>query len=293
VSGSDPQANRSSDQKSEEPNVVFRDKRRIDPTTGEVRGSGWGSNNPFAAAPDPSDPAQAGQPIAAEITADSEEFAKLAADLAERTKDLQRITAEYANYRKRVDRDRELLLNNAKASIAGELLPVLDDLELAKAHGDLNGAFKAVADRLIGVLEKAGLQGFGDQGDPFDPAHHEAVQFGTSAEVDTPTVTSVFRRGYSFKERQLRAAVVSVTGPEHDGPTDKDSNGSPAGDSTRSTGDNVTDPETPAAEEADLLDREDDAKARSEQESKTGVVPSLSEEPATTDGQPAPTEDPA
>jgi molecular chaperone GrpE len=269
----------------EEPHVVFRDKRRIDPNTGDVRDSGWGNNNPFAAAPDPADPAQAGQPINAQTSADSAEFAKLAADLAERTGDLQRITAEYANYRKRVDRDRELLTSNAKASLATELLPVLDDLELAKAHGDLTGAFKSVADRLVGLLEKAGLQGFGDPGDPFDPAHHEAVQFGTSADVDAPTVTSVFRRGYSFKDRPLRAAVVSVTGPDHDSPAGSNPNAS--------SGEEVTVPNTPAAEEADLLDRQDDAEARSEQESKTGVVPDLSAEPAATEGQPAATEDPA
>ena len=106
----------------------------------------------------------------------------------------------------------------AKAAVVGDLLGVLDDIELAQKHGDLTGAFKSVADRLIGALEKAGLKGFGAEGDAFDPAHHEAVQFGTSAEVEAPTVTGVFRRGYEFKDRPLRAAVVVVTGPEHDAP---------------------------------------------------------------------------
>ena len=268
--------NGKSNQSQEEPHVVFRDKRRIDPTTGEVRDPLAASNNPFAGMSNPGDPGQAAQPIEAQITADSEEFAKLVADLAERTADLQRITAEYANYRKRVDRDREVLVTNAKAQLAGELLSVLDDIELAKVHGDLNGAFKSVADRLVNTLERVGLQGFGAEGDTFDPAHHEAVQFGTSTEVDAPTVTSVFRRGYSFKDRPLRAAVVSVTGPEHE-----------------STGETVSTPNTPAAEAADAADRADDAKARSEQESKSGAVPDLEADHPTTDGQPTPTEDPA
>ncbi len=283
--------NRQANQSHEEPHVVFRDKRRIDPTTGEVRDpfgsdpfrSDPSKSDPFGGATNPGDPTQASQPINAEITADSEEFAKLATELAERTSDLQRVTAEYANYRKRVDRDREVLVTNAKASVAGDLLSVLDDIELAKAHGDLTGAFKSVADRLIGALEKAGLQGFGAEGDPFDPAHHEAVQFGTSPDVDSPTVTGVFRRGYSFKDRPLRAAVVSVTGPEQAAPA-----GDPAADLTAAAATDL-----PAAEEADLLDLADDARARSEQESKQGTVPDLGTGPATTDGQPSATESPA
>ena len=256
----------------EEP-VVIRDKRRIDPETGAVRDGNWGGNNPFPPASNPADPTQAGQPITAQVTADSEDFAKLAADLAERTADLQRVTAEYANYRKRVLRDQEVLVTNAKAAMAGELLAVLDDVELAKTHGDLTGAFKAVAERLIGVLERLGLQGFGAQGDRFDPAHHEAVQFGTSTEVTAPTVTSVFRRGYSFKERPLRAAVVSVTGPEHEE-------------------DHVSTPNTPEALAADDEDRQADATARSGQESRQETAPDLNtdEKPA---GNPPAAEDPA
>lgn len=212
------------------------------------------------------------------VPAENPEIAKLAADLAERTADLQRVTAEYANYRKRVDRDRELAAVTAKASLASDLLGVLDDLELAQRHGDLTGAFKSVAERLTSTLEKAGLQGFGAEGDAFDPAHHEAVQFGTSADVATPTVTSVFRRGYSFKDRPLRAAVVVVTGPDHDAVHDP------------TNGESVN---TPEADAADLADRADDAKARAEQESKTGVVPDLSSDTDTVDGQPRPAEDPA
>ncbi|HEY3610592.1 MAG TPA: nucleotide exchange factor GrpE, partial [Pseudonocardiaceae bacterium] len=124
------------------------------------------------------------------------------------------LTAEYANYRKRVDRDRESVLVSAKASLAGELLSVLDDIERAAAHGDLTGAFKAVADKLVATLQKAGLAPFGRIGEPFDPSVHEAVQHDTSPDVTDPTVTAVFRRGYQLGDRVLRAALVAVTDHE-------------------------------------------------------------------------------
>ncbi|NUT53614.1 MAG: nucleotide exchange factor GrpE, partial [Saccharothrix sp.] len=139
---------------------------------------------------------------------------ELKAQLDERTADLQRLTAEYANYRKRVERDRELVVTNAKAQIANELLGVLDDVERAGAHGDLTGAFKAVADKLVGALHGSGLEPFGHEGEEFDPSVHEAVQHGTSPDVSGPTVTAVLRRGYRFGERVLRPALVAVTDHE-------------------------------------------------------------------------------
>ena len=102
--------------------------------------------------------------------------AELAAQVAERTADLQRVSAEYANYRRRVDRDRESVLVSARVQFVSELLTVLDDLERADAHGDLTGPFKAVADKLIAVVQKLGLESFGLEGEPFDPSVHEAVQ---------------------------------------------------------------------------------------------------------------------
>jgi len=126
------------------------------------------------------------------------------------------VTAEYANYRKRVDRDRESVVAAAKASVVLDLLTVLDDLDRARAHGDLVGSFGTVADKLTGALTKLGLQRSGEVGDHFDPAVHEAVQFGTSADVAEPTVTAVFRSGYKLGERLVRPAVVVVTGPEHE-----------------------------------------------------------------------------
>ncbi|GLZ37528.1 nucleotide exchange factor GrpE [Actinokineospora sp. NBRC 105648] len=136
------------------------------------------------------------------------------AQLDERTADLQRLQAEYANYRKRVDRDREAVVSSAKAQVVTDLLSVLDDVERAGAHGDLTGAFKAVAEKLIGSLQKAGLEPFGHEGEPFDPSVHEAVQHNTSTDVDGPTVTGVLRRGYRFGDRVVRAALVAVTDAE-------------------------------------------------------------------------------
>src|SRR5262249_12123689 len=139
-----------------------------------------------------------------------------------RTADLQRLQAEYANYRKRVDRDRETVVMTAKASVVNDLLPLLDDLERAEQHGDLTGAFKSVADKLVAGLQRAGLEPFGTEGEPFDPSVHEAVQHSTSPEVAGPTVTTVLRRGYRFGDRALRAALVGVTDHEPSGPPPED-----------------------------------------------------------------------
>ena len=199
----------------EEP-VVISDKRRIDPETGELRQPGGFFSSPFGRKSDPGDPNEASQPIAVQTEGDvALEAAQQEA--AERTADLQRVTAEYANYRKRVDRDRELVVKNAKASLLTELLTVLDDVDRADRHGDLTGAFKAVAERLTGILTKAGLTQFGVVGDEFDPAKHEAVQFATSPEVTVQTVTTIMRHGYTLGDRLVRPAVVGVTGPDTDG----------------------------------------------------------------------------
>ena len=184
---------------------MVRDRRRIDPDTGQVR--------PAPEPEDASQPEPADSPEPAGPEAASQE-AELKAQLDERTADLQRLQAEYANYRKRIDRDREVVINTAKASVAQELLSVLDDIERAQQHGDLTGAFKAVADKLVGTLERVGLESFGHDGEEFDPSVHEAVQHDTSPEVSGPTVTAVLRRGYRFGDRVLRPALVGVTDHE-------------------------------------------------------------------------------
>jgi molecular chaperone GrpE len=142
------------------------------------------------------------------------ELAALRTALEERTRDLQRVTAEYANYRKRVDRDRALVVEQASGNVLGALLPVLDDLDRARDHGDLVGPFGAVAEQLTGALTKFGLTVFGAKGDPFDPTRHEAVAHLTSAEVTEPTCIDVMRRGYLLGERLLRPALVAVADPE-------------------------------------------------------------------------------
>jgi molecular chaperone GrpE len=127
---------------------------------------------------------------------------------------LQRISAEYSNYRRRVDRDRQLVIDSAKAQVVTQLLTVLDDIERAQEHGDLSGAFKAVADKVVAALQAQGLEPFGRIGDIFDPGVHEAVQHSTSPDVEKPTVTAVLRLGYRFGERVLRPAMVAVTDAE-------------------------------------------------------------------------------
>ncbi len=139
---------------------------------------------------------------------------RLRAEVDERTKDLQRVTAEYANYRKRVDRDRALVVEQATGNVLSVLLPILDDLDRARDHGDLVGPVGAVADQLTSTLAKFGLTPFGTKGDPFDPTLHEAVSHGVSAEVTEPTCVGVMRRGYLLGERLLRPALVAVADPE-------------------------------------------------------------------------------
>jgi molecular chaperone GrpE len=208
----------------EQERVVIRDNRKIDPVTGEAR----------KAPPAPAGPEEEQLPAPEAAEGPMVE----AALLDERTRDLQRVQAEYANYRKRADRERlaagELAIGRALA----ELLPVLDDLDRAKAHGDLTGAFKAVADKLEGVTTKLGLQPFGEVGDPFDPAVHEAVLHDESDAVTEPTCTTVMRPGYKHHDRLLRPAMVGVTDPiTYTVPTTTEVEGEPAADAEASDSD--------------------------------------------------------
>ena len=130
------------------------------------------------------------------------------------TADLQRLQAEYANYKKRVERDRSLAHELAISSVLIELLPVLDDIERAQTHGELTGGFKAVSDQIAATTERIGLTKYGSEGDLFDPQIHEALLHDTSPDITTPTATKILQPGYKFKERILRPARVGVTDPE-------------------------------------------------------------------------------
>ncbi|MCP2255672.1 molecular chaperone GrpE [Prauserella aidingensis] len=210
--------------------VVVRDRRKVDPESGDLRApeDGEAVEVPAGELAGTEVGGAAGEAGQAESDAQSD----LAKQLEERTADLQRLQAEYANYRRRADKEREQLAASGKASLAGDLLPLLDDVERAAQHGDLTGAFKSVADKLVEALEKAGLEPFGAEGDEFDPSVHEAVQHDTSPDVSGPTVTTVLRRGYRFGDRVLRAALVAVTDHE-------------PGEAPADQGGQATDAETP------------------------------------------------
>jgi molecular chaperone GrpE len=124
------------------------------------------------------------------------------------------LQAEYANYRKRVDRDRVSTTEFAFASVLLEFLPILDDLDRAAEHGELTGGFKAVADRINATVEKLGLTKFAQAPVTFNPEIHEALMHETSKDVTEPTATKILQPGYKFKERVIRPARVAVTDPE-------------------------------------------------------------------------------
>jgi molecular chaperone GrpE len=265
-----------------EPGPVIRDRRRLDPQTGQVReaygatdapqgGSDSGpaqrgrgrhaSNDPKrpkppgagparggkaapsagdaegaepaeGAAPEPAEAtapgtAPAGDPAAEAIAAAeaavaaadaiSPELAEARAQAEERLADLQRLQAEYVNYRKRVERDRALARDYAVASVLESLLPVLDDVHLARQHGDLEeGPFAAIADKLEAILGRHGLERYGEPGEAFDPEVHEALMH-TEAELaegtTTTTVVQVLQPGYRMKDRVVRPARVAVADP--------------------------------------------------------------------------------
>lgn len=133
---------------------------------------------------------------------------------AERTADLQRLQAEYANYKKRVDRDRALSRQGGIESVVIDLLPVLDSIEAAREHDELTGGFKLVADELARLTAKYGLSVYGEVGEGFDPNVHEALMHVPMAGVDVTTVSAVMQKGVRLNDRVLRPARVGVAEPE-------------------------------------------------------------------------------
>lgn len=220
------------------PGPVIRDRRRLDPETGQVRdaygpgpapasGSTAPAVGPEGAGDTIIDPVGPDGQVGAEengLPADAVSLDGILADLdaaqasaAERLSDLQRLQAEFVNYRRRVDRDRDVARDQAVATVLEALLPVLDAVHLARQHGDLEGGpFAAIADKLEGTLERFGLSRYGEQGEEFDPSVHEALM-RTEAELPegatTTTVVQVLQPGYRTGERILRAARVAVADP--------------------------------------------------------------------------------
>ena len=202
------------------------------------RGRDQGAPGQPGGTPGPDAPAAGGTPPAATPAGATQPGGPggdaLAAQLAERTADLQRVHAEYANYRKRVERDRLAVREQALANVLSSLLPVLDDIGRAREHGDLNGAFKSVGESLETIAAKLGLESFGEPGEPFDPLVHEALMHSYSPDVTEPTAVQILQPGYKVGERIIRPARVAVAEPS-DGPAPDDQaearqpRGTPAG----------------------------------------------------------------
>ncbi len=159
-----------------------------------------------AAAGEPEDDA-AGE--AEDGAAGGDETVALQEKVDELTSDLQRVSAEFANYRRRMDRERTVGIEQARAGLLSELLPVVDDLDRAREHGDLDdGPLKAFADKMVALLASQGVEQFGEEGDAFDPNVHEAVQ--DESEGGEPVLGTVLRKGYRMGDRTLRTAMVVV-----------------------------------------------------------------------------------
>ena len=151
--------------------------------------------------------------LLAKLAERTNELQGVQAELAERTNDVQRLQAEFSNYKKRVERDRQVVKETAVAGALSELLPVLDDIGRAREHGELEGGFRQVGEAFEAVVAKQGLVRFGAAGEVFDPNLHEALMSTTSPDVDEVTVAVLFRPGYRIGERVVRPAQVQVAEP--------------------------------------------------------------------------------
>ena len=233
---SDP--GRRQDGEPEQHGPTVRDRRRIDPNTYQVRepqetaapAPGGAQDNPEVTEPEVTTPA-----------AEAPEVTEAKAALAERTGDLQRLQAEYVNYKRRVDRDRDVTRKAGIESVLKDILPVLDDLRSAREHEELSGGFKAVADEVERVAGKYGLEAFGQPGDPFDPHIHEALLHAHATGITGPTCVEILQPGYRIGDKVLRPARVAVAEP---GPDEEPG----VSETAAETGDGATQ-ETPAGEE--------------------------------------------
>ncbi|MEV5882490.1 nucleotide exchange factor GrpE [Streptomyces sp. NPDC052020] len=207
---------------------------------------------PSGATPDDAEPKAAPSPEeGAAPDGDASDKAGLLAQLDqvrtalnERTADLQRLQAEYQNYRRRVERDRAAVKEIAVANLLAELLPVLDDIGRAREHGELVGGFKSVAESLETVAAKLGLQQFGKEGEPFDPTIHEALMHSYAPDVTETTCVAILQPGYRIGERTIRPARVAVAEPQPGAQTVK-----PAEESTEAEADTAENKENGGPEE--------------------------------------------
>ncbi|WP_454042726.1 nucleotide exchange factor GrpE [Cellulosimicrobium sp. Marseille-Q8652] len=197
----------------------FTDKRKVDPETARPRESAAGAG-PAAdagvaagdeAGPDPLEGLDFEPSGEAEVDA-----AVLAAkaEAAQHLESLQRERASFTNYRNRALRDQEAARAKGVEDVLTALLPVLDDVDRARQHGELTGPFAAIADKLDASLERFGVQRYGTVGEEFDPTVHEALMHQTEPEATATTINLVIEPGYRIGERVVRAARVSVVGPE-------------------------------------------------------------------------------
>ena len=198
--------------------IRFTDKRRIDPETGELRDQAAQADteesheDPLSQVEDILN--AAGADATAEGAEEETEEAASTDEAAELREDLQRLQAEFVNYRRRVERDRDVAKDNATFSMLEAMLPVLDDIDAAEAAGELEGPFAAIARKLLTTLEGFGLvkqDASTLEGEAFDPAHHEAMLRQPSDEIAEEHIVQVFRNGYLYNERVLRAAQVMVS----------------------------------------------------------------------------------
>ncbi|MFK0023634.1 nucleotide exchange factor GrpE [Streptomyces sp. NPDC090798] len=187
---------------------------------------------PSGATPDDAEPqaatpsteeaaAPAGDASAAQLAGLTAQLDQVRTALGERTMDLQRLQAEYQNYRRRVERDRIAVKEIAIANLLTELLPVLDNIARARDHGELVGGFKSVAESLETVAAKMGLQQFGKEGEPFDPMIHEALMHSYAPDVTETTCVAILQPGYRIGERTIRPARVAVAEPQPGAQTGK------------------------------------------------------------------------
>jgi molecular chaperone GrpE len=212
----------SPDAEGERSGPTVRDRRRIDPETFQVREPQDAAPAPAGDSGETTSDTTTNTPAGQDPSPGEEKdtrVSELETALAERTADLQRLQAEYVNYKRRVDRDKDVSRKTGEESVLRDLLAVLDDIRSAGEHGELTGAFKAVGDAVTNVTAKHGLVTFGEKGDTFDPHVHEALLHSLSPDVSGPTCVEILQPGYRVGERVLRPARVAVAEPDGSAPT--------------------------------------------------------------------------